>query len=239
MSDQSLPLIDTVREVYTPEGVALRLPAAGPWLRSLAWSIDATIRLALIMIVSPPLALLGDTGAGIYMVCLFLLLWLYPVLFEVLNHGQTPGKRVLKLRTVRADGGPVGWQDSFVRNLLRAVDMLPVGYAVGLVCSLLDPAGRRLGDLVANTLVVHAASAAAATDADTDTPAVDVPALIQPLPALRLEEQAAVVAFSERAQLLTHQRRLELAGLAGGLVSGAPEQQVEQLHAAANRLLGR
>lgn len=237
MTDRPSTLIDTVREVHTPEGVALRLPAAGPWLRSLAWSIDATIRLTVLMIASPVLSLLGNTGMGIYLVCVFVLLWLYPVLFEVLNNGQTPGKRALNLRTVRADGGPVGWQESFVRNLLRAVDMLPVGYAVGLVCSLLDPAGRRLGDLVADTLVVHVPSQASPVAAATAESASRSDML--PLPALRLDEQAAVVGFSERATLLTRERRLELAGLAGELVSGAPEQQVEQLHAAASQLLGR
>ena len=80
MSAEPAPLIDTVREVYTPEGVALRLPAAGPWLRSLAWSIDATIRLAVLMISMPILGLLGNTGMGIYLICVFVLLWLYPVL---------------------------------------------------------------------------------------------------------------------------------------------------------------
>lgn len=237
MTTESVPLIDTVREVHTPEGVALRLPAAGPWLRSLAWSIDATIRLAVLMISMPVLSLLGSTGMGIYLVCMFVLLWLYPVLFEVLNNGQTPGKRALNLRTVRADGGPVGWQESFVRNLLRAVDMLPVGYAVGLVCSLLDPAGRRLGDLVADTLVVHVQGQVSAVAAATARPPV-LPSAV-PLPALRLDEQAAVVGFGERAALLTRERRLELAGLAGELVAGAPEQQVEQLQAAASQLLGR
>src|SRR3546814_8030841 len=71
-------------------------------------------------------------------------------------NGQTPGKRAMELRVVSADGAPVGWLASIVRNLLRAVDALPVGYGFGLVASLADPHGRRLGDMVASTLVVHA-----------------------------------------------------------------------------------
>ena len=58
---------------------------------------------------------------------------------------------------VNGNGAPVGWLPAVVRNLLRTVDMLPFGYASGLVASLADPHGRRLGDLVAGTLVVHAA----------------------------------------------------------------------------------
>src|SRR3546814_4544908 len=74
----------------------------------------------------------------------FLLLWAYPVVFEAMFNGQTPGKRAMELRVVSADGAPVGWLASIVRNLLRAVDALPVGYGFGLVASLADPHGRRL-----------------------------------------------------------------------------------------------
>jgi hypothetical protein len=44
MAKRPEALLDTVREVYTPEGVALRLPAAGPVPRAIAWLIDAGIR---------------------------------------------------------------------------------------------------------------------------------------------------------------------------------------------------
>ena len=56
---------------------------------------------------------------------------------------------------VSADGAPVGWLAAITRNLLRTVDMLPFAYATGLVASLDAPHGRRLGDMVAGTLVVH------------------------------------------------------------------------------------
>src|SRR3546814_2568230 len=78
----------------------------------------------------------------------------YPVVFEAMFNGQTPGKRAMELRVVSADGAPVGWLASIVRNLLRAVDALPVGYGFGLVASLADPHGRRLGDMVASTLEI-------------------------------------------------------------------------------------
>src|SRR3546814_8666375 len=66
-----------------------------------------------------------------------------PILIEAMFNGQTPGKRAMELRVVSADGAPVGWLASIVRNLLRAVDALPVGYGFGLVASLADPHGRR------------------------------------------------------------------------------------------------
>jgi uncharacterized RDD family membrane protein YckC len=86
---------------------------------------------------------------------MFVVFWFYPVLFEVLDRGRTPGKRALGLRVIAVNGAPVGWLAAFTRNLLRTVDMLPFGYATGLIASLADPWGRRLGDMVAGTLVVH------------------------------------------------------------------------------------
>ena len=149
-------MLDTVREVHTPEGVALRLPAAGPVPRALAWLIDLAIRMALLMAISMVLGMLGAFGNGVYLILLFVVFWAYPVVFEAMYGGQTPGKRALGLRVVSADGAPIGWMASFVRNLMRTVDMLPFGYGAGLVASLADPWSRRLGDTVAGTLVIHA-----------------------------------------------------------------------------------
>ena len=55
-------MLDTVREVHTPEGVALRLPAAGPMPRALAWAIDFGIRMALLMAASMVLGIMGEVA---------------------------------------------------------------------------------------------------------------------------------------------------------------------------------
>ena len=151
--------------------------------------------------------------------------------------GQTPGKRVMELRVVAADGAPIGWMASFVRNLLRTVDALPVGYAVGLITSLGDPWGRRLGDMVAGTVVVHAprlvrhgAVAAAGTV---------VPHSTAPAAPLRPEEQVAVIAFAERAAQLTQERQQELADIAAPLTGSGGALGVLRLNGIANWLLGR
>ena len=148
-------LLDTHLDVVTPEGVALHLPVAGPVPRALAWLIDFALRLAVVFVASIVFGLLGRAGTGSMAVLMFLVYWFYPVAFEVLFDGRSPGKRALGLRVIAADGSPVGWRASFTRNLLRVVDMLPFGYAFGLVACLADPAGRRLGDMIAGTLVVH------------------------------------------------------------------------------------
>ena len=83
--------LDTVRNVYTPEGVALRLPAAGPVPRSIAWLIDTAIRWGILLVTSLVVSLIGKAGYGIYLLVYFVVFWGYPILCEVLFDGQTPG----------------------------------------------------------------------------------------------------------------------------------------------------
>ena len=225
-------MLDTYREVVTPEGVALHLPAAGPVPRALAWVIDLAIRYALLMVAGIVLMLLGTAGMGPYAVTMFLVFWFYPVLFEVFDQGRTPGKRALGLRVIAANGAPVGWLAAFTRNLLRVVDMLPFGYAAGLVASLADPWGRRLGDMVAGTLVVHAAR-------PHEPRPAPVNAALVPAVALLPHEQAALVGFAERGPLLTVERQVELADLAEPLVQARGPLAVARLYGIANWLLGR
>lgn len=224
--------LDTVRNVYTPEGVALRLPAAGPVPRAVAWLIDTAIRLGILMVMSLVAGLIGKAGYGLYLLIYFLVFWGYPILCEVLFDGQTPGKRALELRVVADDGAPVGWLASITRNLLRTVDFLPLGYGVGLVASFADPWGRRLGDMVAKTMVIHAPR-----DRQSLRPPEE--GAQPPLQPLQPQEQAAVIAFSERASQLTQERSAELADIAAPVVGVGGALGVLRLKAVANGLLGR
>ena len=224
-------MLDTYREVITPEGVPLHLPAAGPIPRALAWAIDFVIRVAGLLMMSIPLAFLGDFGRGIYACLMFLTMWAYTIVQEAL-WGRTLGKRVLNLRVVAHDGAPIGWMAAITRNLLRTVDMLPFGYALGLLSSLFDPHGRRLGDLVAGTVVVHDAVQPFAASVAIDT-------VLAPPQPLQPAEQAAVVAFAERAPRLSGARQQELAAIAGDLTDAQGQVGVLRLYAMANWLLGR
>ena len=225
-------MLDTYREVITPEGVALHLPVAGPVPRAVAWGIDLAIRLGILMLVGTLLALLGAAGEGLYLILLFLIFWAYPILFEALWDGQTPGKKAMALRVVNGDGAPVGWLAAITRNLLRTVDMLPFGYAAGLIACLADPHARRLGDMVAGTLVVH-------NERERDPAAAPVNAVIAPSASLQPAEQAAVVAFGERAPLLTPARQEELANIVEPLTGSRGQGGVLRLYGMANWLLGR
>jgi uncharacterized RDD family membrane protein YckC len=224
--------IDTLSAIETPEGITLGLRAAGPMPRAIAWLIDAGIRMGLLMVFSTVLAFLGQAGEGIYLVLLFFVLWFYPVFFEVANQGKTPGKMLMKIRVVRANGTPIGWLASFQRNLLRTVDMLPFFYGFGLVACMIDSKGRRIGDWVADTLVVYV---------DLPAKAASIPfGANVPLPMmLSLEEQTALVSFAERSTLLTPERQIEIADQLFALTGMRGPAAVQQLLGMAGTIVGR
>lgn len=199
-------LLDTTHDVATPEGVELRLPLAGLASRSLAWLVDALIKTVALSLLSVVTMVFGNLGTGLGMIGAFLLMWFYNVLFEVLNHGSTPGKHALGLRVVYTNGTPVGWTGSILRNLIRFVDMLPGCYAFGCVSVLLSRRFQRLGDMAAGTVVVYRPEKHVATvSADTIATPLNVP--------LSLDEQQAIVTFGERAAQINEDRAEELASI--------------------------
>jgi uncharacterized RDD family membrane protein YckC len=94
-------------------------------------------------------------GIAIDIAIPFLFHWGYFTLFEAFWRGQTPGKRVMRIRVIQQTGRPIGLLESMGRNLLRAIDMLPTFYIFGVITMFLTSRQQRLGDLVAGTLVVH------------------------------------------------------------------------------------
>jgi hypothetical protein len=79
----------------------------------------------------------------------------YYALFEIFWNGQTPGKRLVRLRVISDSGRPITVYEAVVRNLLRIVDQFPGLYVVGIISVFLTARNKRLGDIVAGTVVVH------------------------------------------------------------------------------------
>ena len=85
----------------------------------------------------------------------FVISTVYAIVLEWRWRGQTLGKRLLGLRVIDAQGLRLQLPQIALRNLLRAVDSLPLFYLVGGTACLVSRYGQRLGDLAANTVVAH------------------------------------------------------------------------------------
>jgi uncharacterized RDD family membrane protein YckC len=154
-------VIDTSVQVEIPEDVRLSFRLAGPGTRGLAYLGDVLVRVAVFwgclsaVSAAAPLVDLGGLSWGLLVLAFFFMEWGYGSLFEGLWNGQTPGKRLLGLRVVREDGHAIGFNEALVRNLLRAADVLPLFYGVGVVAMTLTARLQRLGDVAAGTMVIH------------------------------------------------------------------------------------
>ncbi len=92
--------------------------------------------------------------AGIFILFIVLLLF-YNLIFEQIWKGQTPGKRITRIRAVNDDGTFMSFTAVALRNLFRIADMLPFGYIAGLITMALNKKRKRLGDYVAGTIVIR------------------------------------------------------------------------------------
>ena len=228
-----LTVLDTLRPISTPEGIELTLRLAGPTPRAVAWVIDFFLRLVALGLFSLVLMPLGGLGIGLWLIAWFFLEWLFPAVCEVRLNGATPGKKLMGLQVVHDDGTPVGWNAALTRNLLRAVDFLPVLYGLGLLSMLVNRDFKRLGDLVAGTLVVY-------RDAARRTSGIAPAPPLPPPVALALADQRAVLDFCERAPSLTTERAEELAEIATPLVGNAHGALAfARMQQIANYLIGR
>ena len=142
--------------IVTPEQVAFHYVLAGPFARCMAWAVDQLIiwaAYAVIVIVFGKLG--GSVGLALIVLGFFVVDFSYFTVSELYSAGQSPGKRAMKVRVISARGGKLAAADVMIRCTLRVVDALPFGMVVGGITCLIDRRHRRLGDLVADTVVVR------------------------------------------------------------------------------------
>lgn len=152
--------------IETPEQTALEFPIAGVGSRFLAFGLDSMIQALVTAIVviglgfgSAWISRIGPSISRLWVVSVIVIFFFtvyygYYAIFEAIWNGQTPGKR-RRIRVIKETGRPITPVESVARNLLRIVDQLPAFYAVGIASVLLSKQGKRLGDFVAGTIVVH------------------------------------------------------------------------------------
>ncbi|HEX6251391.1 MAG TPA: stage II sporulation protein M [Gemmatimonadaceae bacterium] len=163
--------LEQIHSVETPEHVELSYTIAGLGSRLFAGLIDASMIIIGYALAIAALAFLGsrapqadgarvDMSASWAFALLYLgqfaFMWGYYVLWEGLADGRTPGKRAMRLRVVQEDGLSVSFAASAVRNIMRLVDLQPGLLAgAGIISMLVTRRSKRIGDIVAGTIVVR------------------------------------------------------------------------------------
>lgn len=176
--------------IETPERVPLEFALASIGNRFLAVAIDHFVQYLSILIIAWFLLALAGMSASevvdapdklfgempkwtvaVTILALFLIFAGYFIFFEWLWNGQTPGKKLLKLRVIREDGRPITLWEAIARNLLRIGDAVPgfivPVYSIGLITIFLSNRDQRLGDIFAGTVVIRERAGEAPTFAET------------------------------------------------------------------------
>jgi uncharacterized RDD family membrane protein YckC len=147
-------------DLVTGEAVALDLPAATVGLRVASGVIDVLVEV-LVMVAGLTVALVSVSSSDDALVAVasvvttVVALVALPTAVETLTRGRSLGKVVLGLRTVRDDAGSISFRHAFIRSLVGVVEIWVLAGVPALLCALVSPRGKRLGDMVAGTYVVR------------------------------------------------------------------------------------
>jgi uncharacterized RDD family membrane protein YckC len=147
-------------DLVTGEAVALDLPPATVAVRMASGIIDLLcegLLLVLVLVVATVAVSSADDALASVatLVVTVGVLVMTPTAMETVTRGKTPGKYALGLRAVRDDAGPISFRHAFVRALVGFVEIWMFLGVPALFCALLNPRGKRLGDVVAGTYVVR------------------------------------------------------------------------------------
>ena len=236
---------DTQR-VTTADNVGISFRVAGVATRLTAALLDGLVLGCLLLIVTLLVIAIAAAAAGnssesntivVFSLASLLLVaaWviiaiLYFTLSEAVSGGKTLGKSAMGLRVIRVDGGTASSGEYFLRSLVYILDLV----GVGVILMFFHPQSRRLGDLVAGTVVVRERTPVTLLTATMPTPVYlrthDPGPGIDGLTHLGEHELSAVRTFLSRPGLAPNQR----ADLAGRLAlrllermelpPGAPER---------------
>ena len=190
--------------ILTPEKVAIHYRLAGLGSRLGAYFIDVLLIFAFGAVIINLIGALAFVSPGIAAFLLYVLVLalptLYHMIFEALWNGQTLGKKAAGIRVRMADGSPITPGAAMMRNLMRYVDILPGTYTVGILTMFFTEKSQRLGDIVADTVVIHERKNVDKFTVNFPLTAVEHPLehLVGDLRGMTMEEYLAVKTLCDR-----------------------------------------
>jgi uncharacterized RDD family membrane protein YckC len=151
--------------IVTPEAVLLEFETAGVGSRLLAAGLDLLVRVLLLVPLVVASAVVGNYVGFLGVAGLFISLFVftigYPVGFEALWKGRTPGKAALGLRVVTLEGAPVRFRHAAIRGAFGLLEAQPGVFVIAVISIFFSGRNQRLGDLVAGTVVLRERTGAA------------------------------------------------------------------------------
>jgi len=211
----------------TPESIELEFTLAGIGSRAWALVIDYNILgailvgfLAIIWTISSILVenwgrTFGTRNIELWLgaiafITAFAIYTSYFVLFETLWQGQTPGKRLAKIRVIQDDGRLIGLQQATLRALIRSVDDT---FFIGALLIMLTKKEKRLGDLLAGTIVIQTEASTTSASFPVSSKAQEIAILLQPqanISQLLPDEFATIRDYLQRREKMTPKAKNEV-----------------------------
>ena len=144
----------------TSEAVEVDLPVASVLQRCLSGLIDLIVLVVALFLASLVIGLVipevsNAIAQSLLVVTVVLLVLGIPITTETVTRGKTVGKLTTGLRTVRDDGGPIGFRQAVVRGLIGWVEIYLAQATIALAAVVLTSRNRRVGDLAAGTYVIN------------------------------------------------------------------------------------
>ena len=150
--------METIK-VNTTQHVDIDYPVAGLGERIAARMIDFGVLFAVLLLLLFFIGVISVPRANVVSIVVFVLYGIafvfYDLIFEIFFSGQSPGKKLMKIKVISLDGGQAGIGQYFIRWLFRLVDFWLTGQIGGLLCVALSENKQRIGDLVAGTTVIR------------------------------------------------------------------------------------
>ena len=212
----------------TPESIELEFTLAGIGSRAWALVIDYNILgailigfLAILWAISSVLVeswgrTFGTRNIELWLgaiafITAFAIYTSYFVFFETLWQGQTPGKRLAKIRVIRDDGRLIGLQQATLRALIRSVDDT---FFIGALLIMLTKKEKRLGDLLAGTIVIQTEASTTSASFPVSSKAQEIAILLQQSSAnfsqLLPDEFATIRDYLQRREKMTPKAKNEV-----------------------------
>ena len=152
-----------IHKVLTPANIEIEYRLAGAGSRLAAFVVDFTLQILMCLLLGAiilfgifnyriaTLANLEGYALGFLIISWFTIYFCYFIVCEMAMNGQSIGKKIFGLRVIRDNGQSIELPQSLVRNLFRAV--IDIIY-IGLFMILFSKKNKRLGDIVAGTVVI-------------------------------------------------------------------------------------